>query len=233
MTWIYYDESGENDAAGNLLSMTMGGCMSSLDKWKEFEIAWKTILANEGLDFFHMTDFEAYRPPFNFQLAGGSRDKKKHERILNSLLDLMVKYIEGFYGFASKYMTSDKSRAHRLYLEDCIISVVSHAVHEGWESYREPLNLVFAKQPHFSQSGIEKYVDLYDYGEGKDRIKKPVSFCDVKNVCALQAADIIAFEMRCIQRNRVERYPFKKLRHGAIANNIRMMTSCINGEVIS
>jgi hypothetical protein len=50
MAWGFYDESGEYDSGGNLLYMTMGGCMSPLDKWRLFEPAWKEPLAAEGLE---------------------------------------------------------------------------------------------------------------------------------------------------------------------------------------
>jgi hypothetical protein len=33
MIWAYYDESGEYDKSGNLLNMTIGGCMSTADRW--------------------------------------------------------------------------------------------------------------------------------------------------------------------------------------------------------
>src|SRR6266566_1768654 len=60
MIWGYYDESGEYDAAGNLVNMTVGGCFAPLDKWRDFEPQWNEALAREGLNAFHMTDFEAW-----------------------------------------------------------------------------------------------------------------------------------------------------------------------------
>lgn len=221
MTWAYYDESGEYDRQGNLLRMTVGGCMAPLVKWESFETAWKDALMREGLEAFHMTDFEAWKGPFDFKLPDGSRDKERHNHLLNSLLDIMLEYIEVFYGYSSAHPPKEIKRQHGSLMEDCVIGAVSHAVHEGWEFYQEPLNLVFAKQKHFPQVGIQKYAELYDYGEGKGRIKG-TAFYDVKDICALQAADIMAYEMTKIQRDRPERYPFKKLRDGAAEKGILM-----------
>lgn len=228
MIWGYYDESGEYEkdpitGQQRLARMSIGGCMSTKGKWALLDTDWKLVLDQEGLPFFHMTDFEAWRPPFNFTLPNGKRDQIKHNRILAALLEIMVNHIEGFYGFASSSPISpDPSKAHRLSLEDCVVGAVSHAVNEAWEFYREPINLVFAKQNHFPKSEIEKYIWLYDFGDGKDRIKG-FSTCDVKDVRPLQAADLFAYEIaREQRRDQRRRFPFMRLDLAAKAGQIRM-----------
>jgi hypothetical protein len=72
--------------------------VAPLEKWKLFEPKCRLILAREGLESFHMADFEAWRPPFDFKLENGDRDKEKHNRLLNDLLDVMLEHIEGLYG---------------------------------------------------------------------------------------------------------------------------------------
>lgn len=101
MIWSYYDESGEYDNSGRLLNMSIGGCVSSLVSWQAFNGAWNKALGAEGLTHFHMTDFEAWVPPFDFKLANGSRDKERHNRLLNVLLGLMLDHVEGFYAFTA------------------------------------------------------------------------------------------------------------------------------------
>src|ERR1700683_174352 len=102
--WGYYDESGEYDCRGNLLNMTIGGCFSSLDRWLKFDSEWHQVLADHGLTYFHMTDFEAWKSPFDFMLDGGRRDQAKHNRPLNALLDIMLEHVDGFYGFGAVSM---------------------------------------------------------------------------------------------------------------------------------
>ena len=36
------------------------GCLAHLDQWRLFQPEWQNILDEEGLEFFYMTDFEAY-----------------------------------------------------------------------------------------------------------------------------------------------------------------------------
>lgn len=212
MVWVYYDESGEYDPDGKLVNMSMGGCIATLDHWQQFDTRWNTALAAEGLAEFHMTDFEAWRGPFDFKLPDGSRDKEKHNRVLNSLLDLMVGHVEHFAGFAAgNLISSDTSRAHELALEDCVLAAVTHAVHDLWFRYEKPINLIFGKQRHFSYAKIMKYVELYDWGEGRGRLGH-VGVDEPSKLPQLQAADILAFEMSKIQRDRPERYPFVRLR---------------------
>jgi hypothetical protein len=112
MVCVYYDESGEYGATGELLNMSMGGCVAPLEKWESFGESWRAALSAEGLDYFHMTEFEAWRPPFDFKLPDGNRDKEKHNRLLNSLLDLMVDHVEHFAGFANGNLISPDM--HRL-----------------------------------------------------------------------------------------------------------------------
>jgi hypothetical protein len=81
VVWGYYDESGEYDGRGNLLNVTIGGCFASLDRWLKFDSEWQRALADHGLTYFHMTDLEAWNPPFDFMLDGGGRDQAKHHRL--------------------------------------------------------------------------------------------------------------------------------------------------------
>lgn len=224
MIWGYYDESGEYDAAGNLINMTVGGCFAPLDAWKKFEVRWKKALNDEELNHFHfhMTDFEAWRHPFDFTLPDGSRDHERHKRLLSTLLDLMIEFADGLYGFSSLVPPVERSQQHKLLLEDCIIGAVSHAIREVWDFYRQPVNLVFARQSHFPESEIKKVIGLYDFGDGEGRIKSQ-AVANVQDIGALQAADILAYEMARWQRDgRAERYPFAKMREAARAHKLQM-----------
>jgi hypothetical protein len=207
--WCYYDESGEHDAQGNLVKMAIGGCVSRLDKWSTLEREWQAALAEEGLAFFHMTDFEKWRPPFDFRKPNGNRDRQRHDRLLNKLLDIMCNQIEAFHG--SFVETTGPKRRHGLTWEDCVVMPIKYAVEEIWDSYKEPIELVFSQQEHFPLKGIRAYVTLFEHG--LERRINDVSFCDPKKVCALQAADIVAYEFAHAQRpGHPERYPLKKLR---------------------
>src|SRR5215831_12052752 len=134
MVWVYYDESGEYSRfqePGTLMNMSVGGCIAPLEAWKSFEAEWKQALNDEGLPFFHMTDFENWKPPFNFELQDGSRDKNKHNRILDRLLEIMLNHIEWFVGLAAPSKLHEKMpnkrKAHKDFLSECIEATVRHA----------------------------------------------------------------------------------------------------------
>jgi hypothetical protein len=221
--WGYYDESGEYDG-GNLLNMTIGGCFSSLGRWQVFDTEWKKVLDDEGLSFFHMTEFEAYRPPFDFVLPDGNRDKERHNRLLNSLLDIMLRHVEGFYGFGAVSMFDPASpkQTHKNLMDDCVLGAVKHAVLHITDFYKQPINLVFGKQRHFPEDGIKKYLREYEHRDPKGGIKS-FTTADPKDVRPLQGADIFAYEMARAQRSgRQERYPFQRLIDGAKANGLNM-----------
>ena len=229
MVWVYYDESGEYEPGpgGKLLNMSIGGCVASLTKWEAFAPAWDAALKAEGLSYFHMTEFEAWRPPYDFKLPNGERDNEKHKRLLNSLIGLMLGHVECFAAFAAGNLISpDATRAHELAMEDCVLGAVTHAVHDLWDRYQEPINLVFGRQRHFSYAKILKYVDLYDWGEGRGRIKS-MSVDDPVNIPQLQAADILAYEMGKEQRaGRARRYPFDTLIRGCIERDLPLTLNC-------
>ncbi len=223
--WGYYDESGEYDGKGNLLNMTIGGCFSSLERWQSFDAQWQQALADHGLTYFHMTDFEAWKPPFDFKLEGGQRDQAKHNRLLNALLDILLEHVDGFYGFGAVSMFDPEKPelSHEILMEDCIGGAIKNAVLEVADFYGEPLNLVFGKQKHFGEGKIRRYIEFYDYGAAEGRIKT-FSTADPKAVRPLQGADIFAYEMARAQRaGRPERYPFQRIVDGCKANNRKLI----------
>ena len=147
--WAYYDESGEY-VDGKIINMTVAGCVSTAKKWTVFDAKWKEFLASEGLSEFHMTDFEAWVPPFNFALPDGERDKEKHKRILNGVLDLILECVEGFYAYSAVSMYyPEREQTHGQLMDDCISVAVKGAVLDLWSDYEEPINLMFAQATAF------------------------------------------------------------------------------------
>lgn len=215
MVWAYYDESGEYDAAGNLVNMSVGGCVSRRENWRRLDAAWSMVLSGEGLSSFHMTDFEAWAPPFDFKLENGDRDKERHNRLLNTLLSLMLDHVDGFYGYAAVSKYEGYEISHRNGMEDCVGGAVKDVVLRVWQNYEERINLVFGKQNHFPSDWVDKYVKFYDYDGAKNHIGS-VSHCDTFSSPPLQTADILAYEVARSQRtDRPERYPFRLLIAGA------------------
>jgi hypothetical protein len=201
--------------------MTVGGCVSTSEKWKSFDVEWRLFLENEGLPNFHMTDFEKWRPPFDFMLPDGQRDKAKHNRILNTVLELILRNVEGFYAYgAVSAVFPEREINHERLMHDCVGGAIKDVFLRVAGDYDEPLNLVFGRQPHFPASKIDRYVEIWSYGPNDGRVAS-VSHCATSSIPALQAADVLAYEMARAQRaNRPERYPFQQLIDGAKARGI-------------
>lgn len=221
MVWAYYDESGIYES-GELQSLTMGCCVSPVERWAGFEARWSKMLADFEIPEFHMTDFEAWVGPFDFRLPNGERDKVKHNSLLNEALDVISDSVEGVHGFTSTSIIDNSKNLHSWYFEDCFVGSVKSAVREFWGFYQKPINMVFDKQNHFSKDGINFYAGFYDFGPERARIGSLTSESSDR-VLSLQAADLVAYEMaRCQRPNRPERYPFVYLKNAAKERGFKM-----------
>jgi len=72
--------------------VAVAGCLANLNTWKLFQPEWQSILNDEGLPFFHMTDFEAYKNDYK------GWTKERHEKCLIRLGTVMVNRTEFAYG---------------------------------------------------------------------------------------------------------------------------------------
>jgi hypothetical protein len=134
----------------------------------------------------------------------------------------MLSHIEGLYGFVGNSVIRPSDNLHRRLLEDSISAAVKNAIIDTWGFYETPLTLVFDRQTHFPLSGIKDCILDYDFSGRTGRVKS-VIFERAEECAALQAADIVAYEMSKAQRmDRPQRYPFSKLIEGAKAKNLIM-----------
>jgi len=208
MLWGYFDESGFHDpATGRLRQLSFGGCLASCDSWSGFEAEWKAVLAPEGIACFHMTDFENWKEPFDFKLPDGSRDKAKHERILNALLEVIAKHVPHTYGFTRK--VSKPSKALSDTYEWCIIDTIMHLANASAYQFDEKISIIFARHKDFALPRIERYFGFMNYGDAR---LGTVGTDSPGNLCELQAADIISYEISRMERDGIpRRYPLTQL----------------------
>jgi hypothetical protein len=97
MLWTYLDESGEHNPKGHsqegqLSRLTVGGGIARLEQWEELSLGWASVLDRYQIPAFHMTDFEARRPPFDWP-------ETKRRDLLGALLDLALENVQEFIGF--------------------------------------------------------------------------------------------------------------------------------------
>src|SRR6185503_4307825 len=87
MLQVYFDESGTHSESPIIC---MAGYISTVEQWTHFSRNWQERIDKEGIDCFHMTDFENRRGPFK------GMSKAKGNLLIESLIKIInvrVRYL--------------------------------------------------------------------------------------------------------------------------------------------
>jgi len=68
--------------------VVIGGCVARVSRWRTFQSEWQEMLDQEGLEFFHMTDCEAYKGPYK------NWNKEKHVHFMKKVTAIINRQIE-------------------------------------------------------------------------------------------------------------------------------------------
>lgn len=201
MLWFYLDESGIHDRDSNDLNrLIIGGGMTTLEEWQNLSIEWSAVLQSFKIPMFHMAEFEARKKPFD------RFNNEQRRDLLNRLLEIALRHIPVFYGvvdepFGQNHGFRDRyqSIALKLFGE---INILSRT---------EPVTIILARHKNISNKRTDKWQNLWLY----DKSFVFGGFADPEHVCALQVADIVAYEfsrhMR-VDKPEKERYPLTRLK---------------------
>jgi hypothetical protein len=196
MLWAYVDESGEHAPDGSLRKHTIGGCIASCESWQRLSQRWSSALVTMYLPCFHMAHFEARRPPYS-----SWTDEERKSR-LNTLLEILGEPGRDCFGFTNVMRPHDTTSsmyercAHDLLLELAM--------------FDDDFAVVFAHHPEFARHN-ELLGRLQEFGMGEKirscTVARPI------DVCPLQAADVIAYEVSRFERDVpiVRRYPLQRI----------------------
>lgn len=201
MLWMYCDESGEHDQAdGHLKSLVLGGGIARFHDWEALSLDWGWTLEAFAIPAFRMADFEARAKPFE----GWSEDRRR--ALLSGLLDIAVKHIPVFFGTIDKGDKSGFRARYHANLAKTITTLWPFARNSS-----EPITVVFASHKEISAELMGRAFDFWN----RDGILTFGGFADPIRVCALQVADIAAYEFcragRSMRPVRM-RYPLKRLK---------------------
>ena len=118
MVWGYFDETvvhrkvqiegGHRYLPEQLL---VGGCVSSLEKWKAFEPEWRKAMEDAGAETFHAKDFYAFRKQFEWYKPDGEKDWQRHATLRDRLADLIIEYIDEALAFTAAVSVGDVEKA--------------------------------------------------------------------------------------------------------------------------
>lgn len=204
MLWWAVDESYQHAlGSGHAVRVTLAGAVATCPEWLGLESQWQhELLRPFKIPEFHMTDFEANRGIF----AGWDQAPERRRDLLATALDIIQgNGLKHFFGVTREVADErgNETEAYRLCVDDLIVELARYKSHQ----LNDQFAIMFARRqgfrPDLARQAIER--------EGAEKFGPIISDRPV-NVCALQVADLIAYETRCIQRNRPERYPFGRLR---------------------
>ena len=191
----------------------MAGLIAPSSEWQRFDKKWKATLRAFRVPYFHMKDFAHFRGYF------ADWDEEKRRRLLKKLLT----HIESirpipigviFDMRAFRNLPSEKlAHLTEPYMLSCaaMLSLTSGMLDSVGVKNRA--TIIFSDQVEFRQCAL----DYYKYAVGRDslvgRTINSPGFGDMRQVAALQAADIIAYELykECDRRVNKKRTP---PRHG-------------------
>ena len=208
MLWGYFDESGEHNKSGSLVRLTIGGALAPVGAWEAFSAEWSALLDSAGIPFFHMTDFEAYQKEFS------RWTKARHRDFLESALGVIAKNLRAPGGLCLGFTNSAQVHRRTVHLtyHAGLVDAIMLAANAVAYSLEEPIALVFATHPEFKSSDLKKILNIVNvtYPGVRD-----ISTSSPDVSCPLQAADLIAYEIRCFNRgdgSPTNRYPLRRLK---------------------
>jgi len=147
---VYVDDSGTD---GKSQVAAAAFCVSSAEKWLEFDQSWRKIANGAGFELkhFHMTEFAACRRNLCSQCRNGKTTAEEHpwqkwsddkrENVLNRMAKSLVKHVE--YGVGHAYTKTDydkhvrNSPARRVANEPIGDEYFTFAVQRGGRSFAE------------------------------------------------------------------------------------------------
>lgn len=200
--WGYFDETG-HPADPRVSAFGIGGLRATCRTWVSFNEAWQRVLAPKGITAFHMKEVYA---PRSTPYGGWSDDDKTD--FLMALIDVieMVKPPLG----AMRSLVNDV--AHRDRMAEAYREAYHDALHSTLTASPSAtkVHFVFAKHPEISEVLLRRYhgwiMDAYQEVLDDDRVGA-ITFGEPADLPPLQAADLIAWELRRHQANPTERRP--------------------------
>jgi hypothetical protein len=197
----HFDESGTPDKIDTVL--TVAGCVSSVEKWKRFELEWKKILKDAGLPdgtIFHMNRFARGLAPYQ-EWAGQSK-RKAH--LVSALVGCTKRNVNK--AFSCSVVLRDWERLNERYCvaehlgypyplcgRQCISQVMKWARNQG---------VAQAHIKFFFEDGATHRRQLEKFLRANDGIG-PL-FQSKEEMTQFQAADLLAWKSRKVLTQVVE-----------------------------
>jgi hypothetical protein len=200
----YLDDSGDADSATET-HLTIGGYLADEHGWEYFEPRWATLLKEAGVPYLHMKEFGDVNSPIYGHLKA---DIVKEKAFMVGVISLIK---ESARGSVATTVVLDEFRAfnekHSLSLDPYAFAIYGCLFQLRSYHPNDEIDLVFDSFDH-SASRAAKALQYFksDNLEGL----KPTLFTPIplqkseswREILPLQAADLIAWEVRKYRRER-------------------------------
>lgn len=190
----YFDESGTHASSP---VVCVGGCVSTAEQWSLFQREWKEVLAEAGVEFFHMSEFESRRGPYK------DWDNEKRRYVQAKLLKIIQDRVA--VGIAAAVVRSDYDKVMtpaRRYTHDgpyafcasmCFMSTAVWAEDQG---YDQSIPYVFEDGALEKKEVREQFENAYKNARARQFYRLiSLTWGDKKEYAQLQAADILVYEI--------------------------------------
>jgi hypothetical protein len=180
--WSFWDESGEHDASGQLIRLTLGGFAAPWENIERLCKRWRDALDAESLAEFHMKEIASDEDRF------AEWPKERQDR-LNRFVDIAcdcgIQF--GAYSYTGTFRAAYTAALARVLLD--FTSLCERTGERG--------TIVFAKTEEIKESLIGEYFELVDWHRSLDRYMVARSAQEP----ALQAAEIAARGMKRLMQD--------------------------------
>jgi hypothetical protein len=194
MLWAYFDESGTHDPG--LATLTIAGWMAPRGAWDLFDGEWQEALDAAGVSHFHMREFAHFRGEF----AGWTEQQRRD--LMAPLLEAIGNNIKRGFGF-----TAHGAEGFDGAYESAAASCMLHLANVSAKG--DDISIVFARLDEFK---VGRAQQLFNFVNCSDARLRDFAVSEPKGVPPLQAADLLAYELRSLRPGGKGRYPLRRLR---------------------
>jgi hypothetical protein len=188
----YFDESGHSSSTE---FFALAAFVSDHLEWEQFDKQWRKALERNGAPYLHMREFAHFRGPF----TGWTEERRR------SLLGECVTAINSINAIAvgaamlvEDFNTLDHKGQSRLQdpffccFQEVVRGVALNATfkHKGYKAH-----MVFSQQDQFRPKAMKLWNAIVYDSDVRARMGS-LKFRNMRDVPALQAADLLAYEFR-------------------------------------
>jgi hypothetical protein len=188
----YFDESGHSSGTE---FFSLAAFVSDKLEWEKFDKQWRRALEQSGAPYLHMREFAHFRGPF----TGWSEERRRSllsecVTAINSIKTIAIGAVVSVEDFNTLDPESQSKLQDPFFF--CFQEVVRGvALSAAFEQENLKAHMVFSQQDEFRPKAMKLYGAMSHYSDVGNQMGS-LKFCNMLEVPALQAADLLAYELR-------------------------------------